>query len=123
MLKGKRGASIISLTLATVAIALTTTALVVATNNSAMYRAQVIARKQSTTVESSAYTRVYRIGDIENIARQAFANNYLSFYDNEVDLEGFEALILGEMMEQIPQNQLEDYVVNVTPDGVTVEYK
>lgn len=123
MLKVKRGASIISLALCAVALTLVTTALVVATNNSAIFRAQMIERNQSQVVESSAYTKVYKISEVRNIARQAFANNYLSFYDNEVNLEGFEALVLGEMMQQIPQNQLENFVIQVTSDGVNVQYK
>jgi len=123
MLKGKKGTSLISLALCAVAITLVTTALVVATNNSAMYRYEKAQRQQSKVVESVAYTKIYRLDEVTNIARQAFANNYLSFYDNEVDLEGFEALVIGEMMEQIPQNQLEDYVINVSSEGVQVEVK
>lgn len=123
MLKNKNGASIISLALCAVAITLVTTALVLAQNNSEVYRAQMIERRQSQIVESSAYTRVYKLSEVRNMARQAFANNYLSFYDNEVDLEGFEALIIGELMQTIPQDQLEDFVFEVKPDGVNVEHK
>ncbi|MBQ8042757.1 MAG: hypothetical protein IJ272_01230 [Clostridia bacterium] len=123
MLKAKRGASIISLALATVAIALTTTALVVATNNAALYRAQVIENKQPVNVETTAYVKIYSLSKVRSIARQAYANNYLSFYDNKVDLEGFEALVIGEMMEQIPQNQLEKYEIIITSDSVDVEVR
>ena len=122
MINKKRGVSIISLTLCAVAITLVTTALVVATNNSAMYRAQKYINENTKQVESYAYTKIYSISEVTNIARQAFANNYLSFYDGEVDLDGFEALILGEMMQQIPVNQLENYNINVVDDGVFVEY-
>ena len=123
MYRFKRGTSIISLALCAVAITLVTTALVIATNNSAMYRAQRVLEKQAKVIETSAYTKIYKLSEVKNIARQAFANNYLSFYDSEVDLEGFEALVLGEMMQQIPLNQLENYIVDVSHDGVDVQYK
>lgn len=123
MLKVKRGASIISLALCAIAITLITTALVIAQNNSAVYRAQMVENSQSQIIDSSAYTKVYKLSEVRNIARQAFANNYLSFYDNEVNLEGLEALVIGEMMHTIPQEQLESFVVEVTPDGVDVQYK
>jgi len=122
MLRSKKGASIISLALCAVAITLVTTALVVATNNSAEYRASKMV-KNNYVVESSAYSKTYRLTEVEQVAKQAFANNYLSFYDKEVDLEGFYALVVGEMMETIPQNQLENYNIIVTSDGVDVEYK
>ena len=121
MLKGKKGASIISLALCAVALTLVTAALTIATNNSAMYRANEIAKKQVKVVENSAYTKVYRLSEVEQVARQAFANNYLSFYDKEVDLLGLEALVLGEMLETIPEKQLDNFRVIVTPDGVDVE--
>lgn len=122
MLRSKRGASIISLALCAVAIALVTSALVVATNNSAEYRASKMV-KTDYVVESSAYVKTYKLTEVEHIARQAYANNYLSFYDKEVDLEGFYALVVGEMMESVPQNQLENFNIIVTSDGVDVEYK
>ena len=121
MTKFKRGVSIISLALCAVAFTLVTTALVLATNNAAMYRANKTLNKQANIVEVSAYTKVYNLGEVRQIARQAYVNNYLSFYDKQVDLEGFEALVIGEMMQQIPLEQLEDYIVNVTDDGVNVE--
>ena len=122
MFNGKRGASIISLALAAIAIAFTTTALVVATNNAARYRANSTLKKQVDIVETSAYTKVYSLSEVTQIAKQAYVNNYLSFYDKQVDLEGFEALVIGEMMHQIPLQQLEDYVIEVTYDGVDVEH-
>ena len=118
----KRGVSIISLALCAVAITLVTTALVVATNNSAMYRAQMFRNENTQQIESSAYTKIYTLNEVRNIARQAFANNYLDFYDGNVGLSGFEALIIGEMMQQIPLKQLEDYNIYVVDDGVFVEY-
>lgn len=123
MIKTKKGASIISLTICTVVVALVTTALVFANRNSAMYRAQLLQEKNSQVVEKTAYTKVYSLSEVTSIARQAYANNYLSFYDNEVDLTGFEALVIGEMMQQIPQDQLDNYNITVTVDGVNVEYK
>ena len=124
MFKGKRGVSIISLTLAAIAIALTTTALVVATNNSARYRAEEMRKNNKVVnVETKAYVKIYSLSEVRAIARQAFADNYLDFYNNNVNLEGFEALVIGEMMQQIPQNQLEDYVVTVTADSVVVHVR
>lgn len=117
-MKSKKGTSIISLVLCAVIVTLVTTALVLANRNSAMFRAAL--EDEDRVVEKSAYIKVYRTTEVRDIAKQAFANNYLAFYDGDVDLEGFKALILGEMMQQIPLNQLEDFDVNVTPDGVTV---
>lgn len=121
MLNKKTGASIISLALATVAIALTTSALVIATNNSAMYRYEKAQRNQHKVVESVAYKKVYRLDEVKSIARQAYANNYASYYNKQVDLDGFKALVIGEMMEKIPQNQLEDYIINITSYEINVE--
>ena len=118
----KKGASIISLALCVVAITLVTTALVVATNNSAEYRASKTV-KENRVVESYAYVKTYSLAEVETIARQAYANNYLSFYDKEVDLEGLYALVVGEMMQVIPQNQLEDYDIIITSNGVDVKQK
>lgn len=123
MLKRKVGASVISLTLAVVAIALITSALVIATNNSAVYRYEKAKKSQVKTVESVAYTKVYTIGEVRSIARQAYANNYLAYWNNDVDLDGFKALVIGEMMEQVPQNQLESFVVIITNDSIDVEFK
>lgn len=123
MLNLKKGTSIISLVVCAVAITLVTTALVVTTNNSATLRAKMFKDEQAQKVESYAYTKVYTINEVRNIARQAYVNNYLAFYNNEVSLERFEELVIGAMMKQIPQNQLEDYVVQVTPDGIYVQYK
>lgn len=123
MLNLKKGTSVISLVLCAVAITLVTTALVVATNNSAIFRAQMIKNKETQPLESYAYVKVYNINEVESIARQAYANSYLAFYDNEVDLEGLEALVIGEMMQEIPQNQLENYIIQVTIDGVSVQHK
>ena len=118
----KQGASIISLALCAVAMTLVTTALVLSTNNAAEYKAYQMA-KENKVVESSAYTKVYRLSEVRTVAKQAFADSYLAFYDKEVNLEGLEALVLGEMMQTIPQNQLENYEIIVTSDGVDVEYK
>ena len=119
----KKGTSVISLVLCAVVIALVTTALVVATNNSAVFRAQMLEKEQLQKVETHAYTKVYVINEVRNIARQAYVNNYITFYNNEVNLQEFEQLIIQEMVQQIPQNQMENYVIQVTPDGVYVQYK
>ena len=119
----KKGTSVISLILCAVAISLVTTALVVATNNSAVFRAQMLEREQTKNVESNAYTKVYKIDEVGSIARQAYVNNYLTFYNNEVNLQEFEQLIIQEMVQQIPQNQMGNYIIQVTPDGVYVQYK
>lgn len=121
MLRVKTGASIISLCLCAVAVSFIVSALVVATNNSAMYRAELIASKQNNIIENSAYIKVYEKGEIIAIARQAFANNYLDYYDGEVDLEGLEALVIGEVMQTIPLKQLDGYEIYVTADGVNVK--
>lgn len=120
MLKGKRGVSIISLVLCAVAITFVTTALVVATNNSAEYRVARIMKRQNAIVDSSAYVKVYSLNEVENVARQAFVDNYLSYYNGEVTLLGFEALVLGQIQETIPVNQLDNFIVYVTADGVDV---
>lgn len=120
MLKDKKGTSIISLVLCAVAISLVTTALVVATNNAAVYRAQKMTYNNTKVVETSAYKDTDRVENVRKIANQAFVNNYLSFYDKQVDLEGFKALVIGEMMQTIPQNELEDYTIDITADGVSV---
>lgn len=123
MLKNKRGVSIISLVLCAVSVVLIISAVVVATNNSLMYRAYLIANRyvNETEAENLAYSKIYTKHEVIDIARQAFVNNYLSLYDNEVDFEGFKALVIGEMMQTIPINQLEDYNINITQDGVIVE--
>ena len=123
MLNKKRGASVISLVLCGVALTLVVSALVVATNNSAMYRAQMIAENNSKVIENSAYTRVYTLNEVKAIAKQAFANNYLALYDNEVGMQGFEALVIGDMKQTVPQEQLDNYNIYVTRDGIEVQYK
>lgn len=121
MLKSKRGASIISLALCAVTVGFVIAAVVVAVNNSATLRAQLIADSQKNVVESSAYTKVYEKYEVVTIARQAFANNYLQLYDGKVDLEGFKALVIGEMMQTIPMEQLEEYNITITEDSISVE--
>jgi hypothetical protein len=61
--------------------------------------------------------------EIRNIARQAYVDNYLPFYDNEIDFDGFVALVMGDIMQKVPANQLDGYNVIVTEDGVEVENK
>ena len=123
MLNTKKGASAISLVLCGVAVAFIVAALVVATNNAAMFKAQMIAQKATNVVEDSAYTKVYTLNEIKIVAKQAFANNYLSLYDNVVSMTGFEALVIGEIQETIPQEQLENYNIFVSQDGVEVQHK
>ena len=123
MLNGKKGASIISLALAAVALTLTTTALVIATNNSAMYRYEKAKRQQVKEIDRVAYVKVYTLDEVKSVARQAYVDNYLSFYEKEVDLQGLEALVIGEMMEHIPQNQLDKYSIIVTDDSINVAMK
>ena len=123
MLNKKRGASVISLVLCGVALTLVVASIVVATNNSSAYRAQLIAENNSKVIENSAYTKVYTLSEVKAIAKQAFANNYLTLYDNEVGMSGFEALVIGEMKETIPQEQLDSYNIYVTRDGIEVQYK
>lgn len=120
MLKNKNGVSIISLVLCAVAVGLVTTALVVATNNSAEFRAARIMEKQNTIVDSSAYVKVYNLNEVENVAKQAYVDNYLSYYNKEVTLLGFEALVLGQMQETIPVKQLDNFTIYVTSDGIEV---
>lgn len=123
MLNIKRGTSVISLVLCGVALTLVVSALVVATSNSAMYRAQMIAENNSKVIEHSAYTKVYTLSEVKTIAKQAFTNNYLALYDNEVGMSGFEALVIGEMRQTVPQEQLDNYNIYVTRDGIEVQYK
>lgn len=122
MLKVKKGASIFSLVLCAVIVALVTTALVVTTSNYGLFMAQRDA-KNDNVVEKSAYTKVYTIEEVKTIARSAYANNYLAFYDNEVTFDGFEQLIMKEIANQIPQEQLGNYIINITPDGIDVQAK
>ena len=123
MLKSKKGASIISLSMCAVAIMLITAALVVTTNNSAKYTAeQVVARRKNTAVEESlASTKIYTKAEVISVARQAYANSYLALHDEEVDLEGFEALVIGEMMQVLPIYEIEKYDISITENGVTVD--
>lgn len=123
MKTGKKGTSIISLALCAVAISLVTTALVVATNNAAMFRANEMAKEQKRIVETTAYRRVYGLGEVTTIARKAFVDNYLPFYDKEVDIEGFRALVLGDIMQKVPTNQLDNYNITITSDSVEVTNK
>ena len=123
MLNRKRGTSVISLVLCGVALTFVVAALVVATSNSAMYRAQMIAENNSKVIENSAYTKVYTLNEVKSIAKQAFANNYLALYDNEVGMQGFEALVINEMKKTIPQEQMDNYNIYVTRDGIEVQYK
>ena len=113
----KRGASIISLALSFIAISLVVAALVVALNNTREYN---MAKQEDEAFDSLAYVKVYTKSEIEKVARQAFANNYLSFYDKEVDLEGLEALVIGEIEETVPASQLDNFEIIVTSDGVDV---
>lgn len=122
MLRKKAGTSIISLVLCFVAIALVTTALVVANNNSAKYKAKQVAKEQ-LKVDSLAYVKVYTLDEVKQIAKQSFADNYLSLYENEVSLAEFEALVLGDVANKITLKELDKYAIYVTPEGVTVEYK
>lgn len=116
----KKGASIISLAICALAITLVTTALVVATNNSAIYNAELMAREQNKITETSAYTEIYSLEQVTKIARQAFVDNYLSFFDKQVNLEEFIALVMGDIMEEVPSKQLNAYDIIVTEDGVDV---
>lgn len=120
MINLKKGTSIISLVLCAVIISLVTAALVVTLNNTREYNL-VKARQNELSVENSAYVRVYTKSEVEQVARQAFADNYLSFYDKEVDLEGFEALVMGDILNEIPKYELDKYIVTVTADGIDVE--
>lgn len=122
MFREKSGASAISLILCGVIITLVTTALVVATLNSGINRAQMN-EKQVNQMETLSYSKVYNIGEIRNIAKQSYVNNFISFYEGEVSLQEFKQLVLKDIMQAVPQEQLQEYVVNVTPDGVNVEYK
>ena len=123
MLNRKKGTSAISLVLCGVALVLVTAALVVATNSSAMFRAQMIADNNSNVVENSAYTKVYTLGDVKSIAKQAFANNYLSLYDNKVGITEFKELVIGEIKQIIPEEQLNNYNIYITQDEIEVQYK
>lgn len=123
MLKTKKGVSALSLVLCTVVVGLVVVALIVATNNSAAFRAQLTAKNQSDVVENSAYTKVYSLDEVKAIARQSFANNYILLYEGQVDMTGFEALIIGEMEQQIPARQLTNYNIFVTQDGIEVQSK
>lgn len=121
MIKNKKGVSIISLVLCAVMVMFVVSAVAVATNNSAILRVREIARNQNNVEESLAYTRTYSKDQVMSVARQAFVNNYIELYDGKVDLEGFEALVIGEMMQTIPAEQLEEYNIIITEDGIYIE--
>ena len=123
MLNRKKGASAISLVLCGMALSLVVAALVVATNNSAAFKAQMIAEKQTSIIENSAYTKVYSLSEIKAVAKEAYVNNYLLLFDEEIGISDFEALILGEIQLTIPYEQLENYNIFVTQDGIEVQYK
>lgn len=123
MKTNNREVSVISITLCAIAITLVTTALVIATGNSATFRASMVKEQENNVVESSEYTKIYKLSEVQSLARQAYVDNYLSFYDKAVDLEGFKALVVGDLMQLVPENQLENYSITVTIDGVDVQYK
>ena len=116
----KRGASIISIALCFIAISLVTGALAVAVWNDMSYKMNSMALRDSVVMDSSAYIKIYTKNEIVGVARQAFADNYLTFYDGVVDLEGLEALVIGQMEETVPRAQLDNYEVIVTANGVDV---
>ena len=119
-MNNKRGVSLISIILCFVAISLVTAALVVAINNAADYRISSIAKNAVEIIDSSAYIKVYTKNEIDAIARQAFADNYLTYYDGVVDVEGLEALVISDIQEKVPEAQLENYEIIVTQNGVDV---
>lgn len=120
MYEEKKKTSIISLALCALAIVLICAALVITTNNSAAYRASQL---NSSVVDRSAYVKVYVLEEVQEIAKQAYADNYLAYYDGEVKITGFENLIMAQILRTVPNNQLENYNIFVYNDGITVEYK
>jgi len=120
MLSDKRGTSIISLTLCLIVVIMIGTAVFIATSNSARYKVEQIINNKISPEESLANHKTYTHHEVTSIARQAFVNNYLAWYDGKVDLENFRALVIGEMMQTIPVDQLEKFDIHVTQDGVTV---
>ena len=52
----------------------------------------------------------------------AIPESFDSFNDNEVNLEGLEALVIGDLMQIIPQDQLNNFLITVTADSVDVIY-
>lgn len=123
MLKNKRGASMFSIVLCLVAMTLIIATLLIVTNNSATMRAQWILNNSNVKVESLAYTKIYNINEVKDVARQAYANNYLDFYDHEINFEEFKTLVMNEIMKTIPTSQLDSYNIDITPDGIDVQYK
>lgn len=122
MLNLKKGASIISIALCMVAIALVASALVVANNNHNEY---MMAKnsKVNDSVEKSAYVKIYTKEDVENVARQAFVDNYLMYFDGDIGISGLEKIVIEEVSKQIPGNVLSNYVIEITPDEVIVDIK
>ena len=116
----KKGVSVVSLALCVVAVSLIVAALVVTTNNAAMLKAQEV---QNNVIEDSAYIKVYTLEEVKTIAKQAYVNNYLSLYEGQVDLAGFEMLVIKEMQKQVPIGQLNGFNVFVSPDGIEVQAK
>ena len=123
MLKNKKGASAISLILCAIVISILTVAIVVAASNSATFRANERAKKEAKILNSQAYTKVYTLEEVQEIAKQAFVDNYISFYEEEVSFTEFKDLILAQINKTIPSSQMVKYNVYVYNDGVTVQYK
>lgn len=123
MSNGKSGVAILSLILCTLVVGLVFAALAVATNNSAIFKAKLAVEKQNGVIENSAYIKVYTLEEIKAVARQAYANNYLALYEEQVDMSGFITLVLNEMNNTVPREQLSKYNVFVSQDGIEVQAK
>ena len=124
MLKGKRGVSFISLAIFSLVFILIVVGIVCAVNGSREYKEELVAKRQrSVVIDKNSYVKVYSKNEIENVARQAYVDNYMQYLDNEVDLDGFSALVIGQMGRAIPSNQLDKYLIIVMDDGIDIVEK
>lgn len=117
MEKLKKGTSIISITLCLVALVLVTSALVIAKRNDNIYKASLV------KTEEHAYVRVYSLDEVKHIARQAYADNYLSFVDGKTTITQFKKDVENEIKKVVPSTQIESFNIYVYEDGVDVQYK
>ena len=118
MLRFKKGASIISLGLCLVAVCLVTSALVVTRKNNYEYKASL-----EKNVEDNAYVKVYTLDEVNQVARQAYVDEYIQFAEGTITITTFRDNVLANMQNTIPSDQLLNFNVFVFDDGVTVEYR
>ena len=119
----KRGVSVISLVICAVVITLTVSALVIANNNSAIFKASMKNKDNVDILESSAYTDVYTPEQVEQIAIDAYVDEYMDFYEGKMSVEELAALVRENMLDKIGENELDKYEIVVHENSIEVNKK